>query len=92
MFGDEVMKFSHSIDQNQKQNDKSKRREKEERSQIAYVKVKEFQERTEQTKEKLIRVQTGKTLCKLKNDLCHHTKKVHETVSKKTEKQCHIET
>ena len=55
MFVNEVMEFLCSAEQNQK----SKIREKEERSQIYNVKWKEFQERTEKTKKKLIRDKKG---------------------------------
>ena len=36
-------------------------------------------------REEINQGQKGTMLCKLKEDLCPHTKKVHETVNKKTE-------
>lgn len=82
MFVNEVMEFLCSAEQNQK----SKVREKEKRSEIYNVKLKEFQERTDrEDREEINQGQKGTMLCKLKEDLCPHTKKAHETVNKKTE-------
>ena len=79
MFVNEVIEFLCSTEQNQK----SKVREKEERSERYNVKLKEFQERTE--REEINQGQKGTVLCKPKKDLCPHTKTVHETVNKKPE-------